>query len=59
MKPHKMPKETRDQILKILEDQMRDFAEKATKGTVPDYWYGRIDGLNDAFRLIDTGDIRT
>ena len=58
-----MDEEVRQKLLQILEAKMKEHGPR----TGPEnenlnssaYFAGRIDGLNDAFRLLSTGEIET
>ncbi len=65
MKKPKMDEAVRRAILQILEEKMDEHARRAAQPNnhptinASDYFQGRVDGLNDAFRLISTGKIET
>ena len=58
----KMDEEVRQKLLNILEEKMQEHGPRAANNKNPyaaDYFAGRIDGLNDAYRLLSTGEIET
>jgi hypothetical protein len=57
-----MDEAVREKLLQILEAKMKEHAPRAAQEKnqqAADYFAGRIDGLNDAYRLLSSGEIET
>ena len=62
MSKPRIDKDVREKLLQILEAKMKEHAPRADQEKdqqAADYFSGRIDGLNDAYRLLSTGEIET
>lgn len=65
MRKPKMDEVVRQTLLQILEKKMKEHGRRAAQPSKhptinsSDYFQGRVDGLNDAFRLFSTGEIET
>jgi len=53
-----MDEKVRQELLQTLEAKMKEHEDRITNASA-DYFAGRVDGLNDAYRLLSTGEIET
>lgn len=61
MNKPKMDEKVRQDLLKKLEDAMAQCGKRLSSqpSAAIGYWEGKIDGINAAFRLLDTGSLAT